>query len=77
MSHRYQGLRERKTHIGGDVGEDHLLLARRLESLAEVSVVPPVHVAVRPEERGVRVHRGDLLRKPLGSIPCSSNSQYG
>jgi hypothetical protein len=54
---------EHVTYIGCDASDDDLLLARGLNGLAEVGVVPGVDLAVALDERRILVHGQDLARK--------------
>lgn len=58
-------------HVRHDAGQDHLLLARRLDGLAELGVVPGVDLAVALDDGVVGVHVQDVLGGRAVGACCS------
>ena len=51
------------TYIGGDTGDDHLLLPSGLDGSTEVGVIPGIDLTVPTDGGDIGIHVSDLVRE--------------
>lgn len=65
------------TNFSDDTTNDQLLLAKGLDSLAEVRVIPGVDLTLATDEGSVGVHLGDLLEQEAVGATVGGGGQDG